>query len=138
MAGGVDILLQEKEIGTDFSKRIKSNLLSSIRRQVKKGSGLALRTAVKPVYKNGFLDRITIFTPYYIYPILHLGFEGSKKNGVRFRVAAKNFITEALENGKIVEDLADLVGSQRASAIVSSINFIAFDNNSVNRILGDE
>ena len=83
----------------------------------------ALKTTVKPFFKNELLERITIFTPYYIYPILHIGFEGTKKNGVNARLKAQHFITDALENGKLVEDLANIVGQNRAESIVAKINF---------------
>ena len=85
------------------------------------------------IYKNELLDRITIFTPYYIYPILHIGFEGTKKNGVNARLKAREFIMDALEQGKAVEELADVIGSQRAEVIVNRINF-GFDKN----MLGNE
>ena len=128
MAGEIDIFLLEQKTGKDFASRIKRNLLSSIKSKTKKGSGQSMKTSVRPVFKNGMLDRLTIFTPYYIYPILHVGFEGSKKRGFNYRVEAKNFITDALESGKLVEDLASIVGEQRATDIMTRIN-IGFDKN---------
>ena len=92
MAGQIDLFELEKKVGTQFANRIEKNLISSIRNKVKKGEGLALKSTVKPIFKNGILDRITIFTPYYIYPILHIGFEGTKKNGVNARLKAKELI----------------------------------------------
>lgn len=130
MAGQLDIFMLEKQAGTEFANRIKRNLLSSIRSKTKKGEGLALKSTVKPFFKNGLLDRITIFTPYYIYPILHLGFEGTKANGVNVRLKAKEFILDALENGKAVEELADIIGEQRTEVIVNRINF-GFDKNTI-------
>ena len=123
MAGELDLFMLEKQAGTQFANRIKRNLLSSIRNKTNKGNGLALKSNVKPIYKNELLDRITIFTPYYIYPILHIGFEGTKKNGVNFRLKAREFIMDALEQGKAVDELADVIGSQRAEVIVNRINF---------------
>lgn len=130
MAGQLDLFMLEKQVGTQFSNKIKRNLLSSIRSKTEKGEGLALKSTVKPLYKNGLLDRITIFTPYYIYPILHIGFEGTKSNGVNARIKAKQFMIDALENGKVVEDLADVIGNQRAEVIVNRINF-GFDKNTL-------
>jgi len=124
MASEIDLFLLEKQAGIQFSKRMKHNLLASIKAKVNKGSsGMALKSNVKPFFKNQLLDRITTTTPYYIFPILHIGFEGTKKNGVNARLEARKFITDAVENGKLVEDLADVIGSQRADAIVSRINF---------------
>jgi hypothetical protein len=130
MAGELDLFMLEKQAGTQFANRIKRNLLSSIRNKTNKGNGLALKSNVKPIYKNELLDRITIFTPYYIYPILHIGFEGTKKNGVNARLKAREFIMDALEQGKAVEELADVIGNQRAEVIVNRINF-GFDNNTL-------
>jgi len=130
MAGELDLFMLEKQAGTQFANRIKRNLLSSIRNKTNKGNGLALKSNVKPIYKNDLLDRITIFTPYYIYPILHIGFEGTKKNGVNARLKAREFIMDALEQGKAVEELADVIGNQRAEVIVNRINF-GFDNNTL-------
>lgn len=119
--------ISEEAIGKQFANRIKTNLLASIRNQTNKGkTGMALKSTAKPVFKFGQLDRITLFTPYYIYPILDYGFEGNKSNGVSMRMKARNFLTEALENGKVVQDLADLIGNQRANAIVMRTDF-AFD-----------
>lgn len=129
MAGEIDIFLLEKQTGEAFAKRLKSNLLSSIRSKVEEGeSGNALKSNVKAVYKNGLLDKLTIFTPYYIYPILHIGFEGTKKNGVNARLQARKFLVDAIENGRFVEDLADVVGNARAEAIVSKIDFKLLGN----------
>jgi len=130
MAGELDLFMLEKQAGTQFANRIKRNLLASIRNKTNKGNGLALKSTVKPIYKNELLERITIFTPYYIYPILHLGFEGTKSNGINARLKAKEFITDAIEKGKIVEELADVIGSQRADVIVNRINF-GLDNNTL-------
>jgi hypothetical protein len=123
MAGQVDLFMLEKQAGTQFANRIKRNLLSSIRSKTEKGSGLASKSTVKPFYKSELLERITIFTPYYIYPILHVGFEGTKSNGVNARLKAREFIVDAVERGKIVEDLADIIGNQRAEVIINRINF---------------
>ncbi|MFK7049872.1 hypothetical protein V3Q77_08220 [Flavobacterium davisii] len=123
MAGEIDILLAEQQTGKAFASRVKRNLLASIRSKTKQKTGKAFKTSVKPVFKNGFLDRITITTPYYIYPILTVGFEGTKKNGVNARLKALDFFNEALENGKLVNDLADAIGAQRAEQVVARINF---------------
>lgn len=124
MASEIDIFLAEKKVGTDFANRIKRNLLTSIKQNVKKGAtGMALKSTAKPFYKNGLLDKITLYTPYYIYPILHYGFEGSKKNGINFRVKARQFLSDAVENGKLVEDLATIIGDQRATAIMNRVAF---------------
>ncbi len=124
MASEIDHFLLEKQTGIQFSNRLKRNLIASIKAKVNKGnSGMALKSNVKPFFKNQLLDRITITTPYYIFPILHIGFEGTKKNGVNARLQARKFITDAVENGKLVEDLATIIGDQRAEAIVSRINF---------------
>jgi hypothetical protein len=128
MAGQLDLFMLEKQAGTQFANRIKRNLLSSIRSKTKKGEGLALKSTVKPFYKNNLLERITIFTPYYIYPILHVGFEGTKSNGINARLKARDFIIDAVERGKAVEELADIIGNQRAEVIVNRINF-GFDKN---------
>jgi hypothetical protein len=138
MAGEIDLFLQEKQTGQDFSKRIKNNFLSSIKKQTSSKSGEALKTTVKPVFKNGYLDRLTIFTPYYIYPILHTGFERKKSSGVNVRMKAYDFLTDALENGKLVEDLADIVGSQRADAILERTGFSFDKNNNTSNSLGNE
>lgn len=123
MAGELDLFMLEKQAGTQFANRIKRNLVASIRNKTNKGSGLALKSTVKPLYKNNLLERITIFTPYYIYPILHIGFEGRKSNGINARLKAREFIIDAVERGKVVEDLADIIGNQRAEVIINRINF---------------
>jgi len=113
----------DARIGTSFAYRLRTNLIASIRRKTEKRSGLALRSNVKPQYVNGFLNSLTIAVPYYIFPILNNGFEGSKKKGVSARVKEKDFLNDALENGKFVKDLADEVGGIRAAMIVSRINY---------------
>ncbi len=118
--------ISEEAIGKQFANRIKSNLLSSIRSKTNSKSGIALKSTVKPIFKFDLLDKITIFTPYYIYPVLNYGFEGTKKNGVNMRLKGKNFIEDTFENGKVVQDLADLIGSQRANSIILRTAF-AFD-----------
>ncbi len=128
MAGQIDLFMLEKQAGTQFANRIKRNLLSSIRSKTQKGTGLASKSTVKPFYKNELLERITIFTPYYIYPILHVGFEGTKANGINARLKAREFIIDAVERGKAVEELAEIIGNQRAEVIVNRINF-GFDKN---------
>jgi len=128
MAGAIDILQQEKQVGKEFSTRIRTNLLSSIKRQTKSKSGLALRTSVKPKFVRGYLDRITIFTPYYIFPILHTGFEGTKSNGVNARLKAREFITEAFQGGKLAEDLSTVIGENRAANILGRIDIKLFSN----------
>lgn len=135
MAGQLDLFMLEKQAGTQFANRIKRNLVASIRSKTaktkegeKKGTGLALKSTAKPIFKNGLLERITIFTPYYIYPILHVGFEGTKANGINARLKAREFIIDAVERGKAVEELADIIGNQRAEVIVNRITF-GFDKN---------
>lgn len=128
MAGQLDLFMLEKQAGTQFANRIKRNLVASIRNKTNKGSGLALKSTVKPFYKNNLLERITIFTPYYIYPILHVGFEGTKANRINARLKAREFIIDAVERGKAVEELADIIGNQRAEVIVNRITF-GFDKN---------
>jgi hypothetical protein len=138
MAGQLDLFMLEKQAGTQFANRIKRNLVSSIRSKTNKGSGLALKSTVKPFYKNNLLERITIFTPYYIYPILHVGFEGTKANGINVRLKARDFIIDAVERGKAVEELADIIGNQRAEVIINRINF-GFDRNTQSsNTLGNE
>lgn len=128
MPGEIDIFLAEKNIGKEFSTRAKKNLLNSIRRKLKKGkTGNALKTSVRPVYKNGMLYSLVITTPYYVYPILHMGFEGTKSNGVNQRLRAMNILTDAVENGRLVEDLANQIGELRASQIATRVSF-AFGN----------
>jgi hypothetical protein len=138
MAGEIDNFLVEKKTGQDFSKRIKNNFLSSIKRQTSSKSGEALKTTAKPLFKNGYLDRITIFTPYYIYPILHAGFESKKSTSINTRMKAYDFLNDALEHGKVVEDLADIVGSQRADAIVLRTGFAFDKQNNTSNSLGNE
>ena len=129
--------ISEEAIGKQYANRIKSNLLSSIRNQTNKGAtGMALKSTAKPVYKFGLLDKITLFTPYYIYPILNYGFEGRKSDGVNRRMKAKNFLSDALENGRVVQDLADLIGSQRAESIILRTNFAFDKDNNTSNSLG--
>jgi len=126
MASAVDAYLAaktEKDIGTEFAWRMKRNLLASIKSKTNKGTGMALKSSAKAVYKNGLLDRITLFTPYYIYPILDYGFEGTKINGVNMRLKAGRFLSDAYENGKVVRDLAELIGVSRADDFMFRTNF---------------
>lgn len=130
MNSAVDAYLanrSEKDIGKEFTYRIKRNLLSSIKNKLEKRDGLALKSTAKPVYKNGLLDRITLFTPYYIFPILDYGFEGTKINGITMRLKAGRFLADSLENGKVIKDLADIVGNRRANDIMFRTNF-GFDS----------
>lgn len=126
MAGELDNYVFEKQLGNEFALRLRKNLRSTIQSLTTKKSGLALKSSVNPIYKAGQLHSLQIKTPYYIYPILHVGFEGSKKEGINKRVAGKNIITKAIENGQLVQDLADKVGVLRAKEIVSNIS-LAFD-----------
>lgn len=128
MAGQLDLFMLEKQVGSEFTNRLRSNLRSVIGSTTKKRSGLALKSTVNAVYKNEQLYSLLIKTPYYIYPILHVGFEGSKKEGISKRIEGKNIITKAVEEGRLVQDLADKVGDLRAKEILSRIT-VAFDVN---------
>jgi hypothetical protein len=126
MAGAVDAYFAaktEKDIGTELQWRLKRNLVASIKSKTKEGTGLALKSDVKAFYKDGLLDKITLYTPYYIYPILDYGFEGTKINGINMRLKAGRFLSDALENGKVIRDLADLIGKQRANDIMFRVAF---------------
>lgn len=138
MAGEIDLFMLEKQAGTQFANRIKRNLLSSIRSKTNKGEGLALKSTVKPFYKNNLLERITMFTPYYIYPILHIGFEGTKSNGITTRLKARDFLIDAVESGRAVEELADVIGNQRVEVIINRINFGLERNLKSSNTLGNE
>ncbi|MFV8336419.1 hypothetical protein ACNQF7_10090 [Flavobacterium sp. RSP29] len=130
MTSAIDAYLankSEKDIGVEFSYRIKRNLLSSIKGKLESRQGLALKSTAKPIYKNGLLDRITLFTPYYVFPILDYGFEGTKINGINMRLKAGRFLADSLENGKVIKDLADIVGNRRANDIMFRTNF-SFDS----------
>lgn len=142
MAGEIDTFLLEKQLGSEFAKRLRSSFRNAIssttsrtRTVVVKGkeytyknSGLALKSTVTPVYRNNELYSLMIKTPYYIYPILHYGFEGSKKEGINKRIAGRNMLNKAIQDGKLVQDLADRIGEVRAKEIVSRISF-GFDIN---------
>lgn len=119
---------KEQQIGLIFSKRLERTLLHSIATKTKNGSGKALKTKVKfDLNRDHFLQRLTITTPYYIYPILNNGFEGNKKASVQSRTKGREFLQEALEHGAFVNDLADQVGALRAQQIVNRIAFSLFD-----------
>lgn len=142
MASSIDAYFAgktEQDIGRDYASRVKRNLLLSIRSKTSKGAtGMALKSTAKPVFKHGLLERITLFTPYYIYPILDYGFEGTKVNGVKMRLQAGKFLADALENGKVIQDLADVIGNQRADAILFRTNF-GFDKEfNTSNSLGNE
>lgn len=126
MAGELDNYVFEKELGNEFAQRLRKNLRNTISSLTTKKSGLALKSTVTPIYRSNQLYSLQIKTPYYIYPILHVGFEGSKKEGLNKRVAGRNIITKAIEDGRLVQDLADKVGMLRATEIVSNIS-LAFD-----------
>jgi hypothetical protein len=126
MASAIDAYLanrSEKDIGTEFQWRVKRNLISSIKSKTKESTGLALKSNAKAFYKNGLLDKITLYTPYYIYPILDFGFEGTKINGINMRLKAGRFLSDALENGKVIRDLADVIGQSRANDVLFRTNF---------------
>lgn len=126
MAGELDNYILEKQLGNEFSQRLRKNLKTTIQSLTTKKSGLALKSTVNPIFKEGQLHSLQIKTPYYIYPILHVGFEGSKKKGLSKRVSGRNILTKAIEDVRLVQDLADRVGSLRATEIVSNIS-LAFD-----------
>jgi hypothetical protein len=128
MAGAIDSFILEKEIGSDFARKLQLNLRGAIKSTTKLKSGLAMKSTVNPVYKNNELFSLLIKTPYYIYPILDLGFEKSKKDGINARIQKRDILIKALENGRLVENLADAIGNLRATSIVSRIAF-AFDKN---------
>lgn len=138
MAGEIDILILEKQIGKEFSGKIKKNLLASIRTNVSSRSGLALKSKTRANYsKDGYLHSLTMTLPYYIFPILNFGYEGSKSQSLNYRVKARNFISEALEGGRLVEDLASKIGNNRASAVIGRIDAILFDKKTVDNVLAD-
>lgn len=148
MAGEIDNFLLEKQIGKEFSGRLKFNFLRSIRSKTSKGSGLAQRSTVIPRYSHGFLDRLTIVTPYYIYPILDLGFEGSKGQSFNKRLGRMkdynikerkpdHFVSDAFEGGKLIEDLASKVGDNRARSIMAKIDSILFYEKTADEILNN-
>jgi hypothetical protein len=121
MASEIDIFLAEKATGLKFATRLRGNVRSSIANLTTMQSGRALKTTVSPIYRDGFLNALTIKTPYYIYPILHYGFEGNKKKGIAYRLKARNILVDALENGKLVEDLGDAIGENRAVVLMNRI-----------------
>ncbi len=123
MAGEIDNFLLEKQIGSEFSKKLQLNLRGAIRTTTNNRSGLALKSTVSPVYKQNQLFSLLIKTPYYIFPILDLGFERSKKTGINSRIEKRDILIKALENGSLVERLADQIGDVRAAAIISRVSF---------------
>lgn len=123
MAGVIDSFILEKEIGSDFARKLQLNLRSAIKSTTKIKSGLAMKSTVNPRYKNNELFSLVIKTPYYIYPILDLGFEKSKKEGINARIEKRDILISALQNGRLVELLADKIGDIRATSIVSRIAF---------------
>jgi hypothetical protein len=123
MAGEIDSFLLEEQIGSEFSKKLQLNLRGAIRTTTNNRSGLALKSTVSPVYKQNQLFSLLIKTPYYIFPILDLGFERSKKTGINSRIEKRDILIKALENGSLVERLADQIGDVRAAAIISRVSF---------------
>jgi len=119
----------ETAVGIKFAARLQKNLKASIGAKTIKHTGKALRTKAKPNYVSGYLQSIIITTPYYIFPILNYGFEGSKKKGINSRIEGKDFMFDALEGGKFLDDLADEVGRSRAVQIVRRISFLKAGKN---------
>lgn len=123
MAGRTDNLEFERQIGSEFANRLMLNLRRAIKDTTKKKDGLSMKSTASAVYKNNELHSLLIKTPYYIYPILDLGFEGSKKKGINFRVEKRDILIKAIENGRFIEKLADQIGDVRAAAIISRVSF---------------
>lgn len=126
MAGEIDSFVLEKQIGSDFAKKLQLNLRGAIKSTTNHRSGLAMKSTVSPVYKQNQLFSLLIKTPYYIFPILDLGFERSKSNGINSRIGKRDILIKALEDGRFVNQLADEIGDVRATSIISRIGF-AFD-----------
>lgn len=123
MAGEIDSFVLEKQIGSDFAKKLQLNLRGAIKSTTNYRSGLAMKSTVSPVYKQNQLFSLLIKTPYYIFPILDLGFERSKSNGINSRIEKRDILIKALDNGRLVELLADEIGDLRAATIISRISF---------------
>ncbi|MES2813237.1 MAG: hypothetical protein V4670_12255 [Bacteroidota bacterium] len=123
MAGEIDSLLLEKNIGKEANTALRNALRSAINTTSEKRTGDAFKLAnSKSKFKDRRLQRITAEAPDYIFK-QHYGFEGSKKNGVNMRLKATDVFNKALESSNVLETLATAISNVRADQVIAAINF---------------
>jgi len=121
MAGNIDFIMLERQIGQEAVLKIRAGFKSAIRNAVNV-EGASKKASVVSKYKDGRLDRLTFIAPDYIYK-QNFGFEGDKSNGVRMRLKATQVIQKALQDSNALNDLAEKLADLRGTEILTKINF---------------
>lgn len=122
MAGTIDFINHERQIGSAAAAKLRAAFRSAIRETVNV-RGESAKATVTARYKNNRLDRLTFAAPYYIF-MQHHGFEGQKKNGVMMRLKATDVLNKALQQSGVIDTLADNIANIRGEQIMTAINFL--------------
>lgn len=123
MPGVVDTLQLEKALASKTTRALTSSFKSAVYKTTHSRTGEAKRiTGSRAVFKFNRLQRIVLKAPGYIFK-QNYGFEGTKSNGVNMRLQATAVIDLALNDPKILNDLADGITNIRGEQVLAAINF---------------
>lgn len=112
----------EKKLGRRMAQKFRRSIKSAIKNtQANVYSGESNKSTATPKFKYGFLERIEFKTPYYVYPIQHVGFEGKKNQSINRRLQPTNVMNKAVKNGQLVEELADEISELRGEQLLTRI-----------------
>ena len=123
MAGELDKRTLEKTLASTVTRTLTTNLRASVRSTTDSQTGTAERTTGSQAkFKNGWLQRIAIKAPHYIFK-QNYGFEGVKSNSVNMRLKQTSSIEKALEESNVLDILADGISEIRLDRVAALIQF---------------
>ncbi len=112
----------EKRLGLRMAQKFRRSIKLAIKNTQKDSySGESKKSTATPKFKYGFLERIEFKTPYYVYPIQHVGFEGKKETSINRRLKPTDVMNQAIRQGKLVEELADEITELRGDQVMARL-----------------
>ena len=124
-----DLTVLELQSGRKHARTMKRDFKNVVLSAIKPSetSNFLRRTRFTPKMKFGELDRITIFTPHYIFK-QHYGFEGIKSNGVRMSMRSfdhfGNFFNKTNALDELATDIAEIRGEEITAQISRSLKLM--------------
>ncbi|RSC96068.1 hypothetical protein [Tenacibaculum singaporense] len=115
----------EKKAGRKAALQLRKSLKNLIQRgfETTKGNSAILKSTVLSKMDGPELQRLVIKMPHYGFKH-HFGFDGVRSNGVKLRLHRhEGFLTRAVSENNVLENLATEIGNIRADEVATKINF---------------
>lgn len=115
----------EKRAGRKAALQLRKSLKNLITKgfETTQGNSAILKSTVLSKNKGGELQRLVIKMPHYGFKH-HFGFDGVRSNGVKLRLHRhEGFLSKAMTENDVLENLATEIGNIRADEVVTKINF---------------